>query len=371
MAKWAGFGARRASTFEDPVAYERQGLRFFKNMVHRSLIKTAPLLIASLFFGCGTDTPSTDPVKVPTTIAEVNALIVEDPRNPVNYGLRARIHEANDSLGAAVKDWNRAILLDSTTTKWRIALGDLYYRKVDLSNAEIQFIQAMRVAPDSNVARLKLAELRLLKAEFTEAMELTNDALRIDDQNARAYFLKGWIHRQAGDTALAISSYRTAVERDPNMYDAYVALGLLHAAKRDPLAMAYYHAATELRPASVEAWYARGIFAQETGKDSIALACYDRIKAIDPKNPTSWYNSGYVLLEHLDRIPEARAEFSQAIEVLPTYAAAYYNRGLTYELENNLDSALVDYKKALALQPDMDLAADGLGRLQARGLRVR
>jgi tetratricopeptide (TPR) repeat protein len=270
-----------------------------------------------------------------------------------------------------VNDWKRAITLDSTTARWRIGLGDLYFRKVDLPKAEVQFNKAVQLAPDSTTARLKLAEIRLLRGAYTEAMQMANEALRLDDQNARAYFLKGWIHREAGDTALAISSYRTAVERDRDFYEAYIALGLIHAAKGDPLALQYYNSAVELRPNSVEAWYDRGMYAQESGSDSLALACYARIKEIDPNNPTAWYNTGYVLLEHLDRPAEARAEFSQAIAVMPTYAAAYYNRGLTYELEGRLDSALTDYKLALALQPTFDLAAEGLGRLQAKGIRIR
>ncbi len=343
-------------------------------MLHCTFVRYSLALLVLLSLGCGEGASSDQDTLLgvqPTTIAGVDSLILRDPQNPELYVLRGRMHEAMDSMGLAVNDHKRAIQLDSTSTRWRLALGDLYYRHVDLPKAEVQFQHAMRLAPDSNEARLKLSELRLVKGEFVEAMQLANDALRIDDQNARAYFLKGWIHRQAGDTALAISSYRTAVERDPDLYEAYVALGLIHADKQDPLAMQYYNAAIELRPRSVEAWYDKGMFAQETGQDSIALECYARIKEIDPKNPTAWYNTGFVLLEHLDRIPEARAEFNQAIAVLPTYAFAYYNRGLTYELENELDSALVDYKKALALRPDMDLAAEGLSRLQAKGLRVR
>ena len=55
---------------------------------------------------------------------------------------------------------------------------------------------------------------------------------------------------------------------------------------------------------------------------------------------------------------------------MPTYAQAYYNRGLTYEFEQKLDSAAEDFKVALALQPDFDAAAQGLDRMQAKGVRV-
>ncbi len=332
------------------------------------------ILICSILVGCaGTPGPSSDTggAPPPTTLPELDQQILLAPKDPKVYAQRARFYESVDSTRAAINDWMRAIALDSTAISWRVALGDLYYRKIDLPKAEAQFSKAIALAPDSTGPWLKLAEISLVQSKYPQAMQMVNEALRLDDQNAKAYFLKGWIHREAGDTALSISSYRTAVERDKNFYEAYIALGLIHAAKNDPLAMQYYNSALELRPGSVEAWYDKGMFAQENGQDSVAMACYSKIKELDPKNATAWYNTGYVLLEHLDRIPEARAEFDRAIAVLPTYAAAYYNRGLTYELENRLDSALLDYRKALALQPDFDLPALGLGRLQARGIRVR
>ncbi|MBK9763249.1 MAG: tetratricopeptide repeat protein [Flavobacteriales bacterium] len=57
--------------------------------------------------------------------------------------------------------------------------------------------------------------------------------------------------------------------------------------------------------------------------------------------------------------------------MLPNYANAYYNLGLTYEFEEQLNSAKAAYKQALVLQPDMDLAAEGLDRLQRRAYRWR
>ena len=132
------------------------------------------------------------------TLAQIDQEIIAQPRNAALFAKRARFQEARDSLTAAA---------------WRIGLGDLYFRIVELQRAEEQFMKAVRLAPDSTEARLKMAEIRLLDKDFPEAMRWVNDALRLEQENPRAYFIKGWIHRQAGDTTLAISSYHTAVER--------------------------------------------------------------------------------------------------------------------------------------------------------------
>ncbi|MBL7950981.1 MAG: tetratricopeptide repeat protein [Flavobacteriales bacterium] len=330
------------------------------------------LAILPWVFAC-TDEPRPTAVLQPTSLSSLEELdrkILADPTNAIWFAQRALFYEGKDSLNKAFSDWFRAISLDSTAARYRVALGDLYYRKVDLPKAEAQFTKAISLAPDSAMAWLRMAELKLVQRDFVAAMQNANEALRLDQEDPRAYFLKGWIHQEAGDTALAISSYRTAVERDNDYYEAYIALGIIHARKRDPLAMQYYNSAVELRPRSVEAWYDRGMFAQETGQDSVALASYSRIKEIDPANATAWYNTGYIFLEHQDRFPEARSQFSHAISLLPDYHQAYFNRGLAYELQNRLDSALADYKKALDIEPGYDLAAEGLGRLQSKGVNV-
>ena len=331
-------------------------------------------LFPLLFIACGTD-PSTDKSnadegKKDLTIPEIEERILADPSNASLFSLRAKAYERIDSTRLAVNDWGRAISLDSTNAQWRIGLGDLYFRKIKLPEAEEHFGAAIRLDPKGTGGRSKLSEVYLVQLRFKEAMALANDALRIDPNDAELYNLKGWIHRTAGDTALAISSYQTAVEQDPDYYDALISLGILHAARRNYLAIQYYDAALHVRPRSVEALYNKGVFAQDIGNDSLALACYASIKEIEPNYPLAFYNTGYVLLEHQQRVHDARHEFAQAIKLLPDYTQAYYSRGVTYEREGALDSALLDYRQALRLDPGYTDAAMGLERLQRKGLKV-
>lgn len=336
----------------------------------RSILFLVPL---ALLLSCSGDDQAVDttPRKPSGSLAEVEQRILADPTNPALFAERAMFHERADSLRLAENDWKRAIALDSTNATWRIALGDLYFRKIKLLDAEQRFQEAIALEPDSTEGRSKLSEVYLMQLRFKEAMTVANDALRLDPLDAKLYNLKGWIHRTAGDTALAISSYQTAIERDPAYYDAYISLGMLHAAKNDPLAVQYYNSALEVRPTSVEALYNKAMFAQEHDGDSTALACYAAIKSIEPNYPLAYYNTGYILLEHKREIPQARAEFNKAIELLPDYAQALYSRGLTFELQNMLDSAMNDYGLVLRLDPGNTEAAQGLSRLQAKGKKVK
>lgn len=305
------------------------------------------------------------------SLAWIEQRIIDNPDDAALFAQRAAFFEGIDSLALAEADWKRAIVLDSANSAWRLALGGLYFRKVRLVDAERSFQQAIELAPTSTDARSKLSELYLVQGRFKEAMAVANDALRLDPQNGRLYNLKGWIHRTAGDTDLAISSYQTAVERDPDLYDAYISLGILHAARHDALALDYYDAAIAERPTSIEAHYNKAMFAQEHDRDSLALACYARIKEIDPDYPLAYYNTGYILLEHQKKTLMAREQFQRAIAKMPTYTQAWYSRGVTYELEGRLDSAKADYEQTLRIDPTHTEAALGLSRLAAKGVKVK
>jgi tetratricopeptide (TPR) repeat protein len=333
-----------------------------------------PTIIVLLLSACASN--GTDPIAGGMGDTSANPLlaleqrILSDPDNAALFAERAQYYLSIDSMQQAENDLRRAMAIDPRAPEWPLRLADIHYARVRLAEAE----ELLQLAADLDTSRvealLKLSELKLVQRAYKEAMLLANRALRKEVTNAQGYFLKGWIHKEAGDTGLAISSFRTAVEQDPDFYDAYISLGLLHAAKHDPLALQYYNTAIELRPNSVEALYNKGIYCQEHGSDSLALACYDRIKEVAPTNAMAYYNAGYVHLTARGDTRRARAEFSRSIALLPTNANTFYNRGLAFEQEGLLDSALTDYLRALRLDPKADLPAQGLSRLQQRGVKV-
>ncbi|MBK7946191.1 MAG: tetratricopeptide repeat protein [Flavobacteriales bacterium] len=330
------------------------------------------LLLFATTIGCGGTQSGQDAVDPQEgTLPWIEQRILAEPNNPDVYARRAAYFEQLDSVRLAEADWKRAIALNDRSGHYRIRLGDLYFRKIRLSESEEQFRQAIQIEPDSIAARVKLSELYLAQNRFKEAMAEANIALKLDPLDGSLYNLKGWIHRSAGDTDLAVSSYQTAVERDPGLYDAYISLGLLHAARRSELAFAYYENAVRLRPTSIEALYNYGVAAQDMDQDSMALALYERIKSVEPRYPLAYYNTGYILLEKRNDPTEAKTEFGRAINLLPDYTDAYYNRGLAFELLGQLDSAHRDYTQAIRLAPDHTAAALGLNRLADRGVRVK
>lgn len=301
---------------------------------------------------------------------ELEQQIRASPMDASLFAKRAAMQFKRDSVALAVNDYKRAIALDSLESAYHIALADLFYTKIRLPEAEQYLKNATRLAPNDPEPKLKLAEMKLFQRKYQESMDLVNEALRLEQGRAKGYHIKGHIYQETGDTAKAISSYRTATEQDPNYFDPLLKLAVLHADRGDKLALDYYNSALTLQPNNTAAIYGKGMYAQENGMDSIALACYDRMKTLEPNNALSWYNTGYIKLVHDQATADAREQFTTAIKLMPDYAQAYYNRGLAFEIDEVLDSAYTDYKKALAIQPALNEAAEGLERLQKKGVHV-
>ena len=335
-------------------------------------------LLATLLSACGGKTSPQHKAIIPgpqdrvqAAFDSINALIVANPGKAALYADRAKLYMGIDSMRPAQRDLEWALKLDSNTVHRHLDLGDLYYSTTQVDKAQAQFQRASEIDPKNTQALLKLAEIQLVLLTYAKSMELVNKVIGMDEHAGHAYFLKGWIHMETGDTAMALSSFRTAVEQDNQDYGAYIILGKLSAAQHDPLAEQYYSTAISLRPRSVEAWYNKGIYEQENGKDSMALKSYAQIMQIDSTNALAWYNSGYVKLEHLHDPEGAKQDFGKAIELEPGYADAWYNRGLAMERINQLDSAAANYEIVMGMRPDYAAAAARLDHLQAQGVRIK
>jgi tetratricopeptide (TPR) repeat protein len=76
-----------------------------------------------------------------------------------------------------------------------------------------------------------------------------------------------------------------------------------------------------------------------------ALESYSEAIEIDPEYAPAWFYRGNTLF-NLKDIESAIKNYSKAIELKPTYTDAYANRGDAYFSLNRRDEACKDYRKA-------------------------
>lgn len=296
-------------------------------------------------------------------IEELSDDIIENPNDPNLYIKRALAYRDRKLMELAIKDANRALAIDSTVSYFHQVMGELEFSKGELRLARISLEQATRLDDTNTDAWLKLAEIYFLLRRYEESIAAVNSALQVDDKLEQGYFIKGYVYKETGDTSLAKSSFQTAIEVNPEHYEAYMELGSLYAFEGDPLALEYFNSALDLKPNSAEAFYHKGMFLQAGSKFDEARHTYQKLLQADPDNVLAYYNLGYLYLTEYLAFDTAAAYFDSAATVKPDYVEAIYNKGLALEEMEEFGRAETAYRHALSIDPQYDLAAKGLSRI--------
>ena len=282
------------------------------------------------------------------------------------YAERGRQFYENDAFDEALLDLNQALKLDSTNVDYMHLLADIYLDYFQSRKALRVMEQAATLYPERIPTLLKLSEFQLILKQYPESMKTIDRILKVDPQNADAYFMFGMNFKEKGDTIRAINSFQKAVEFDSELIDGWINLGQLYAAIGDPLAMRYFDNAIRVAPENVFALHSRADYLSDLGKLPEAIEMYRRISRVDPQYEEAYFNSGLIYMD-MDSIDQARKQFDIAIQVSPTHIPSYYYRGVANEMLGNKEAAKSDYEQALRMAPNYENAEQGLNRLKEAG----
>jgi tetratricopeptide (TPR) repeat protein len=294
----------------------------------------------------------------------VNAALLNDPGNHELMNRRARVYLSLKEFKEAENDAKRAIKVDSTKADYYMTLVDVYFSENKTRLAKELLLIMEQKFPEHVETLLKLSELHFLVMKYQEAINYINRALKIDEHHPNAYFIKGSIYRESGDTARAISSLETAIEQDNKFEDAYYDLGVIFAARKNPFALQYYDNVLRINSGNEKARYAKAKMLQDLGKIDEAIPEYEQIIKNKPECEICYYNLGAIYLEIKKDNKKALEYFTKAIEANPSYAEAYFARGYTYSKLNNKESAKADYNLCLKLIPNYEPAIRGLNEIK-------
>lgn len=296
----------------------------------------------------------------------VNEKLKADPNSAELYNERAKIYIQLKQFDAAVGDAKRSLKIDSTKVDYHLTLVDAYFADNKTRQAKETLELIVKKFPDNIEGLLKLGELFFLVRQYENALTHINKALKIDESMARAYYLKGSVFKEMGDTTKAVSSMQTAIEQDNKYFDAFVDIGLLYAIKKNPLAFQYFDNALRLKPGNDNVMYAKAKLLQDMNKIPEAIAEYDKMLAINKDNSMVLYNLGAIYLDKKKDAEKAVDYFSKAIAVDPKYTEAYFARGVCYEVLKDIPNAKADYNMCMQITPNYELAIEALNNLDKK-----
>lgn len=168
-------------------------------------------------------------------------------------------------------------------------------------------------------------------------------------------------HHQAGRLAEAVELYQQVLEKDPDNADALHLLGNIACQMGDAtLAVKLISRAHELFPANLAYLNSLGMALRMQGQFEASIACYTQALEMAPESASVHFGMAntYLSMEQVDR---AEQSFREALALKPDFFEACYNLANLQKSRGDLTAAVDSYRRATALQPDFADAHHNLG----------
>ena len=228
--------------------------------------------------------------------------------------------------------------------KITVSKGDLTVTKevqihLDMAQLDFQLVPGQGGAPMSKEEAAKQqAKVKAVQQAFTDAVALSNDnkneeaiakfqeVLTTIPNCAECYANIGTIQGRMKNYEASEASYKKAIELKPDFGEAYTGLATVYnAEKKFDLAAEASKKATELSGGAAGAAGGGG-------------------------NAAAIFNQG-VILWNAGKIPEAQAQFEQAVKLDPTMAEAHYWLGMSFLNAGKTADAKPHFEEYLKLAP--------------------
>ena len=288
--------------------------------------------------------------------------IHKNPNDPDLWLKRSEVFYQREAYEQAVQDLAQVMKLDSMNLRAHHLLADVYLDSYQSARALQTMQRAVALYPDSIRTRLKLSEFQLILKQYDAATQTIADIMEIKPGDPEALFMLGMIYKDQGKSDQAIGAFQSAVERNPDLVEAWVILGDLLDRKKDPTAIQYFDNAIKVDPKNVSAWHAKAYYLQNNNRMDEALQIYKQIHTLDAQYPEAYLNSTILYL-YMDSLDQAMKEISILIQIDPANPAAWFYKGKTHHLKGQDAEAKAAYEQALRLDPEYAQAKDGLGEI--------
>ncbi|MBL4931229.1 tetratricopeptide repeat protein [Clostridium paridis] len=199
---------------------------------------------------------------------------------------------------------------------------DLFSRANELSNEEdVDIIIEIALIYDS-----------LGKSET--AKEYYNKALRIDENEERAYYGLAVIYDEDELYDEAIRLYKKAIYISPNYHKAYFFLANVYdICGEEELAIITYEKLLSLNPMDFWANTNVGSIYEALGKNDLAYKRFSKALEIKPNNYLALFNMGVIAFK-FNMINKAIGFYNRSIKMNPIYAYSYLNLAVIYKYKD-------------------------------------
>ena len=266
------------------------------------------------------------------------------------------------------------------------------------AEAKVFFEAALKANSKDPEAHYQLARVLLFERNSDDAEDQIDEALKLNDANARYHFLRGQILGERARNANIFkqgllapkvkNAFLRAIELDPTLIEAHIGLynyyvmapGIMGGSdeealkqaseveklnpQRGHLLMANYHQrkkefaeaeeefkeAISVAPEKTGGYKSLGYFYISQGKFEPAIAQFKKYVEIDPKNPDAYDSYGDALFAQ-EKFDAAIEKYNFALSLDKSFSSSIYQLGACYEKKGMKAKAIETYQWYLSVDP--------------------
>lgn len=282
-------------------------------------------------------------------------------------------HRVHFELGLLYKKWHRLdkalehLLTAAECAPPRAELytetGQVLFELERFDEAAREFQSAIMLNPTDSFSLNCLAVTQSMRGNFDEAMVSFQTAIQVDPENAELRNNLGLNYSHQKKFAQAADCFREAVRLNENELMYHLRLARVLAVRNDYAeAFSAVSRCLDKDPAHVEALVLSGDILVRLRRFEDAIDHYDRSIIVSPRGDV-YRKIGNIHLK-LAQSSKAKECFLQAARIEPESVLNLTCMGFVALLENELETALRLFTKAVAMDPLCDEAYIGLSKTQ-------
>jgi len=205
----------------------------------------------------------------------------------------------------------------------------------------------LKLAPDLAPAYNNLGMLYFSKRDYSQAAQVLEQGLKLNPNMPTASAMLGLSYSRMGENEKAEPLLEAAVRANPNDDNAQMALArtLINMGRYDE-ATPYLRSFLERNPKDQQAWYLLGKTYLHLSEDALG-----KINQIDPNSATAHIVAGEVD-ESMRNYDGALVEYKKAIDLEPQQPGTHARMGNVFWLTGKWESAETEFKAELTNDPN-------------------
>lgn len=285
-------------------------------------------------------------------ISNFNKSVDQKPEFSRAYLERAKAYEATGKIEEAAQDYEKLIVLEPKEE-------DYYYNaarlRLQLGEYDTAFAMANKaIKHDKKHLKAYYVKIDALVAQDKKpaALEAANNAIEID-KTKQGYLRRANIHYSIGNFELAEKDYRSAIDKDGDLLEAYVGLAKsLYELDKLNEALGVCMNALGKDDSYKPAYLTRAMIYHKKVDYPNAINDLSKVIVLYPEADDIYdiYLKRGELYYEFNQHMNAINDYSKVIKADPDNGMAYYKRARANESITKYDAAVKDYEKLLNLE---------------------